>query len=107
MQQIGAPHDIYESPVNHFVADFIGDTNFVEGQIEKIAGEDSIVARRRGLCHRDEAERPAQDGRQGFGGAAPREDHAADAGRRKPPGTVREAVYVGPERAYSVALPMA
>lgn len=33
--QIGAPEDIYENPTNRFVADFIGETNFVEGTVEK------------------------------------------------------------------------
>ncbi len=30
VQQLGTPLDIYERPVNKFVADFIGDTNFLE-----------------------------------------------------------------------------
>jgi spermidine/putrescine transport system ATP-binding protein len=29
--QIGKPDDIYERPANRFVADFIGETNFIEG----------------------------------------------------------------------------
>src|SRR5690606_37421593 len=29
--QIGAPDDIYERPTSRFVADFIGETNFLEG----------------------------------------------------------------------------
>ncbi|WP_420567602.1 ABC transporter ATP-binding protein [Thalassovita sp.] len=33
VQQIGSPQDIYEDPKNRFVADFIGDTNFLEGEI--------------------------------------------------------------------------
>ena len=33
--QIGAPEDIYESPTNRFVADFIGETNFVEGIVQQ------------------------------------------------------------------------
>ncbi len=31
IQQIGRPEDIYNSPVNRFVADFIGQSNMVEG----------------------------------------------------------------------------
>jgi spermidine/putrescine transport system ATP-binding protein len=41
IQQLGAPLDIYERPVNRFVADFIGDTNFVEAQVAK--GEGDLV----------------------------------------------------------------
>jgi spermidine/putrescine transport system ATP-binding protein len=39
IQQLGAPLDIYERPVNRFVADFIGDTNFIEASIDKSAGQ--------------------------------------------------------------------
>ena len=41
IQQLGAPLDIHERPVNRFVADFIGDTNFVEAQVAK--GEGDLV----------------------------------------------------------------
>ncbi len=38
IQQIGSPLDIYERPLNRFVADFIGDTNFVEADIASVEG---------------------------------------------------------------------
>lgn len=31
--QVGSSEEIYESPVNRFVADFIGETNFIEGEV--------------------------------------------------------------------------
>lgn len=36
VQQIGTPTEIYERPKNHFVADFIGETNFFDVTIEGI-----------------------------------------------------------------------
>ncbi|MCY3768947.1 MAG: ABC transporter ATP-binding protein [Gammaproteobacteria bacterium] len=36
IQQTGNPADIYENPVNHFVADFIGETNFLEATIQSV-----------------------------------------------------------------------
>lgn len=33
--QVGAPHEIYETPVSRFVADFIGETNFIQGTLSK------------------------------------------------------------------------
>lgn len=44
VQQIGAPTDIYEHPVNRFVADFIGDTNFLDGEITG-ANDDLVTCR--------------------------------------------------------------
>src|SRR3954471_16510198 len=38
IEQIGSPREIYERPINQFVADFIGSTNFVAGEV---AGPDS------------------------------------------------------------------
>ena len=32
--QVGTPRDIYDRPLNRFVADFIGETNFLEGRVE-------------------------------------------------------------------------
>jgi iron(III) transport system ATP-binding protein len=34
--QIGSPRDIYERPLNKFVADFVGSTNFVKGSVEAV-----------------------------------------------------------------------
>jgi iron(III) transport system ATP-binding protein len=31
--QIGSPRDIYERPANKFVADFVGNTNFIDGMV--------------------------------------------------------------------------
>lgn len=36
IEQIGSPEEIYDNPVNYFVADFIGESNFVKGAVEKI-----------------------------------------------------------------------
>ncbi len=35
--QIGGPEEIYDRPANRFVADFIGETNFLEGEVRSAA----------------------------------------------------------------------
>ena len=42
VQQVGSATDIYEHPINRFVADFIGDTNFLDGEI--IAIDEDMVS---------------------------------------------------------------
>ena len=37
VQQIGTPRDIYEAPINRFVADFIGETNLLSVQVLSVA----------------------------------------------------------------------
>ncbi len=41
--QVGAPAEIYEAPVNRFVADFIGESNLLEGQIARLEGERALI----------------------------------------------------------------
>ncbi len=41
--QIGTPQEIYEKPSNRFVADFIGTTNFIPGEISEVLEEEGLV----------------------------------------------------------------
>ncbi len=41
--QIGTPVEIYERPANRFVADFIGETNFLPGAVRSINGQFATV----------------------------------------------------------------
>jgi spermidine/putrescine transport system ATP-binding protein len=48
--QVGTPEEIYESPATRFVADFIGETNFIDGEVVapgevRIASGDTVRAR--------------------------------------------------------------
>jgi len=35
--QVGSPHEIYDHPSERFVANFIGETNFLQGEVERAA----------------------------------------------------------------------
>ena len=41
--QVGTPEEIYEAPTTKFVADFIGETNFVKGTFTDMAGQYALV----------------------------------------------------------------
>ena len=43
LEQLGTPEEIYESPESKFVAEFIGLSNFLEGYVQTIQGEDMLV----------------------------------------------------------------
>ncbi|QYK42689.1 MAG: ABC transporter ATP-binding protein [Paracoccaceae bacterium] len=43
VQQIGTARDIYEAPVNRFVADFIGETNLLEVEVTEVAADRAQV----------------------------------------------------------------
>ena len=42
--QLGTPSEIYESPKNPFVADFIGETNLIEGEITELDGNYCLMS---------------------------------------------------------------
>ena len=44
IQQLGTPADIYEEPSNRFVADFIGETNFLEADVLSVDGDSATVS---------------------------------------------------------------
>ena len=111
--QVGSPLEIYETPDNRFVADFIGETNFLEARVEP-GGDGAPICRLEGgarlslpgltadgsvtLAVRPEkielaARDPGRSAEAGDGGAG---------GRL--PGRVAEAVYQGTSTAYHVDL---
>lgn len=42
--QVGTPEEIYKNPANRFVADFIGTTNFISGEVSQILKDQGLVA---------------------------------------------------------------
>ena len=106
IQQIGRPTDIYEHPVNRFVADFIGDTNFLDGEIVDL--NDDLVTCRIGAQSMFETENSGHHkvGDQVTLFLRPEKimlsvlDEANDSGKR--PGKVKNLVYLGNQAAYTV-----
>ncbi|MEX2462255.1 MAG: polyamine ABC transporter ATP-binding protein [Paenibacillaceae bacterium] len=43
LEQIGSPHEIYETPQTKFVADFVGETNLFEGKVKKVLGDNVLL----------------------------------------------------------------
>ena len=41
--QVGSPREIYDRPVNPFVADFVGTTNFIRGKVAALRGGSPLV----------------------------------------------------------------
>ena len=104
--QQGSPREVYDRPANRFVADFVGDTNFLAGTVRGTMARPSStsVARRRGAGrrragagHADDPPRvpvpcgdvDSTDGRRGTGGSRrqrrlprqPHADHGLNGGR--------------------------
>ena len=106
VQQIGGPTDIYEHPVNRFVADFIGDTNFLDGEI--VDFNDDLVTCRIGSNSLFEAENSGSHkvGDQVTLFLRPEKISLSAAhevnGSSTRPGKVANMVYLGNQAAYTV-----
>jgi putative spermidine/putrescine transport system ATP-binding protein len=44
IEQCGPPTELYDEPANRFVADFIGESNFIDGKVETHDGNTTCVA---------------------------------------------------------------
>ncbi|TFL18372.1 ABC transporter ATP-binding protein [Jannaschia formosa] len=44
VQQCAPPAQLYEKPANAFVAEFIGENNFIDGRVERIEGGHAVVS---------------------------------------------------------------
>ncbi len=112
VQQVGAPRDIYEHPTNRFVADFIGETNFVAATVTELGPPVRVQAG-------DAILQGIADGRQLRPGQAvtltirPEKIGLAPAGAvaattdgpsNHVPGWIQEAIYIGTDTRYRVRL---
>lgn len=109
IEQCGLPTQLYDEPSSRFVADFIGESNFIDGVLHHHdAGAACIAAPGLG-----ELRAPQRDGLAP--GAAvsltvrPEKiiatEHAAAPGANSVAGVVQDVVFVGEMRRYVVALP--
>ena len=60
--QVGTPTEIYERPTCKFVADFIGETNFIDGTVVENGGDYATIATPEGLRLRGITPRPVKLG---------------------------------------------
>jgi putative spermidine/putrescine transport system ATP-binding protein/spermidine/putrescine transport system ATP-binding protein len=110
-QQEGEPQKVYNEPVNHFVADFLGHSNFLPGEIVDLDEEniqirietgDVLFAKTRGAwkkgdaveivvrAQRFEVLKRAEDGEEGMNQFA---------------GRIKDKSYMGGEVSYFIELP--
>ncbi len=62
IEQLGSPEDLYERPVNKFVADFIGESNFLEGRVIRMEKNVCEVRTRGGLSVKVKAKSGIKEG---------------------------------------------
>ena len=108
IEQIGAPSEIYEAPRSRFVADFIGVSNFFEGQVER-AGNGALrvhTARGMAMSIKSPAGRDIQAGDTLQLALRPEKVSLAASERKRKPdahaATIQHIVYLGTATHYYV-----
>jgi len=104
--QVGTPEDIYDRPLNRFVADFIGETNFLPGQVKAGRGGDTVVLVDEVLPIHVTAERTVGMNEEVTIAIRPEKISvsAEPTDSRAVPGVVEEVVYTGTDTRYLVRL---
>jgi spermidine/putrescine transport system ATP-binding protein len=111
IEQMGAPQDLYENPETTFVANFLGQSNLIEGAI-KSRSADIVVADMNGIDVSIPAGRAHTDGDRGWIGIRPEKVLIGDPGEQLdapgnsvPGGVVTDVSFVGVSTQYLVRMP--
>jgi ABC-type Fe3+/spermidine/putrescine transport system ATPase subunit len=110
-QQEGDPQTVYNEPVNHFVADFLGHSNFIKGEIVdvndqhvrvKIETGDLLIADNKGVFNKgDLVELVVRAQRFDL---YPKEEFTAARGMNSFEGRIKDRSYMGGEVSYFIEL---
>jgi putative spermidine/putrescine transport system ATP-binding protein len=104
IEQVGTPRELYEQPVSQFVADFIGESNFLSGRVERGDGHLYLVTQEgwRVVIPVSDSLRP---GEQVSVALRPERIVIGDgSGDNVVEGTIEEIIYVGEATKFRVRL---
>lgn len=106
IQQIGRAREIYDLPVNRFVANFIGETNLVDVTIDEIDDGQCLCRLENGVVVTCPAGRAVSLGQTGHVLIRPERIEVAPADEMDGgiAGVVAQAIYLGTDTQYSVNL---
>ena len=107
--QIGSPKEIYENPVSRFVADFIGETNFIKGKIDSV-GETTVLDAQ-GIHLVGSTSTDLKRGQDAVIAIRPEKisivsakDAGQSANKSAIAGTVSQTIYIGTDTRYQIEL---
>ncbi len=111
VQQIGPSREIYEHPANRFVADFIGETNFIQGEVAEAGRHTTLKAA--GVTFSGRCDQTLSIGQKATlairpekiwllpqnSGAERRSDRVSLNGR------IQDIIYIGTDNRFQIELP--
>jgi spermidine/putrescine transport system ATP-binding protein len=107
--QVGSPTEIYERPTSRFVADFIGETNFLDGEVIGQSNGQFEVKIRPDLTVRVPADEESRAGPRVIVAIRPEKirillDEPVQSPDNCLPGVIQEIVYIGTDTHFQVSL---
>jgi spermidine/putrescine transport system ATP-binding protein len=102
--QVGPPEEIYEHPRTRFVADFIGETNFLEGTIAEVSGKEIVVSLNDQVSIQATSDTSVKRGQAVSVAIRPEKMRLNGGDNGMVKGLVEETVYLGTEMRYIVLL---
>jgi putative spermidine/putrescine transport system ATP-binding protein len=109
IEQIGSPNEVYERPANKFVADFIGESNFLEGTVVSVERKNLLIRTESGLQFKALARKPFLKGGKATVSLRPEKIFLVSKGRKGKPinplaGVVKDVIYIGEIIRYKIRL---
>ena len=111
IEQLGAPAELYENPRSTFVANFLGQSNLIEGTVRSTAG-DLVTVEMHGIDITVPVHRAHTDGGKGWIGIRPEKVLIGEAGAELdapgntiPGGVVSDVSFIGVSTQYLVRMP--
>lgn len=105
--QLGDPVSLYERPANQFVADFIGESNFITGTVEGVEEAKTQIAAEGAIVEAFRGGQSLVKGQEVLFTVRPEKMRVAKATEAIPGGllgTILDAIYIGTDTRYLVKL---
>lgn len=96
--QVGPPDEIYEHPRTRFVADFIGETNFLNGSVAEVVGDEILVNIDNQVTVKAQCTEPVAPGQPVSVVVRPEKFQLGTEGMLN--GVVEESIYIGTDTRY-------
>ncbi len=104
VEQLGGPREVYRAPANRFVAEFIGECNWLAGQVQAIRDSVLTVATEAGAFSVPRT-RAIENGQPVWLGFRPEAVAIGPAGVNAFTGTIAQVTYLGEVEQYVLELP--
>jgi spermidine/putrescine transport system ATP-binding protein len=107
VQQLGDPITLYERPANRFVADFIGESNLLQGRVESVTGDRIILTFGQERMSASAGDGIPSPGQEVFIAIRPEKliiAEETETVEQSLSGIVSQVIYIGTDTRYIVAL---